>query len=146
MLLLIDLDLKACAPALVSRWLGKREVPQTFLFRVAVREIEAWLLADREAFADFIGVPESKIERNTEEIADPKRKLLDLARRGKRSIRAGLLPAPEAAASQGDQYNQLLCEFVDSDWSSERAANHNASLRKTITALANQRSVDSVTY
>ena len=91
-LLLVDLDLRACAPTLVSSWLGKREVPQTFLFRVAVREIEAWLLADRVAFAEFIGVPESRIERNTEEIADPKRKLLDLARRGKRGIRAGLLP------------------------------------------------------
>ena len=143
-LLLVDLDLRACAPALVSSWLGKREVPRTFLFRVAVREIEAWLLADREAFAEFIGVPESRIERNTEEIADPKRKLLDLARRGKRRIRAGLIPSPGAAASQGDQYNELLCEFVDSGWSSERAANHNASLRKTITALANRHSVDFV--
>ena len=30
-------------------------------FRVAVREVEAWLLADRETFADFLGVRAKRI-------------------------------------------------------------------------------------
>lgn len=45
---LVDLDHDAsCAPGFVSRWLPE-PVSDTLCFRVAVREVEAWLLADRE--------------------------------------------------------------------------------------------------
>ena len=49
---LVDLDQEEeCAPALVSSWLpvGTRDL----CFRVAVREVEAWLLADRPGIARF---------------------------------------------------------------------------------------------
>ena len=47
-----DLDNNDCAPSLIREWLPLKPNNQLF-FRVAVREIESWLLADRENFANF---------------------------------------------------------------------------------------------
>ena len=50
----------ACAPALLTAW--QLAAPQaTLLFRIAVRETEAWVLADRRVFSDFAGTPVSKV-------------------------------------------------------------------------------------
>ena len=46
-LLLTDLDAYACPSALMADW-GVQSEPPRFLFRVAVREIEAWLMGDRD--------------------------------------------------------------------------------------------------
>jgi Domain of unknown function (DUF4276) len=135
-LLLVDLDNRRCAPSLIADWMGRKIAPPRFMFRVAVREIEAWLLADRDTFADFLGVSKSRIARDTESIGDPKRYLLELASGGKRSIRSGLIPDRAAAASQGPEYNDLLCQFVVQKWSSERAASNNASLRRAVAAIS----------
>ena len=56
--LLADLDTSVCPPALRENWLGTGVIlPDDLLFRIAVREVEAWLLADREGFAAFTGAP-----------------------------------------------------------------------------------------
>ena len=51
-LLLTDLDQLPCPSGLIHDWL-EAEPHANLIFRVAVREIESWLLADREGFADF---------------------------------------------------------------------------------------------
>ena len=54
-LVLVDLDRCSCAVALLQKW-----VPQLspyLCMRVAVRMVEAWLLADATNIADFLGVP-----------------------------------------------------------------------------------------
>jgi hypothetical protein len=57
---LVDLDQEAdCAPPLVANWLPA-PVPW-MAFRVAVREIEAWLLGDRDWLAAFLGIRASAI-------------------------------------------------------------------------------------
>ena len=57
---LVDLDLKPdCAPELVAEALP--EPADGMCFRVAVREVEAWLLADRAGFAKWAGVRASLI-------------------------------------------------------------------------------------
>jgi hypothetical protein len=48
-LLITDLDNWTCPAELRTRWLGGLTQPSTMLIRVAVREVEAWLLADHEA-------------------------------------------------------------------------------------------------
>ena len=47
--LLTDLDDCECPQKLLETWLGTTRHPN-LLFRVAVREVESWLLADREFF------------------------------------------------------------------------------------------------
>jgi len=137
--LLTDLDREKCPTALINRWTGGTALPHNFCFRVAVREIEAWLLADRVAFAEFMGISAGKIDRNPEAIGDPKMYILNLARNGKRTIRDDLLPHPNTAASQGFGYNQRLCHFVSRDWSPSRASEVSRSLKKAITRLAQLR-------
>jgi len=51
-LLITDLDRAECPPSLRRLWIDTQP-HETFLFRVAVREIEAWLLADRDGIARF---------------------------------------------------------------------------------------------
>jgi len=55
-----DLDKNECAPTLIRGWLDE-PLNKNMLFRVAVREIESWLMADRKNFAKFIGVSYEKI-------------------------------------------------------------------------------------
>ena len=44
-LLITDLDGKACPSELLADWLGSLHRPAQLLMRVAVREVESWLLA-----------------------------------------------------------------------------------------------------
>ena len=72
-----DLD-AACVPELLERLLPNPG-PQ-MRFRIAVHEVEAWLLADRERAAKFLAVPLSKIPVDPETLAHPKMEMVSLAR------------------------------------------------------------------
>ena len=59
-LVLTDLDKKECAPLLIQEWLQVPKHPN-LLFRIAVRSVESWLLADRTSFASYLGVQRNSI-------------------------------------------------------------------------------------
>lgn len=71
-LVLTDLDAEECAPTKIRNWLS---VPKhsNLLFRIAVREVESWLLADRAGFAKFLGIKKDLIPAHIDEIKDPKK-------------------------------------------------------------------------
>lgn len=71
---LTDLDRYPCPPALLDNW-GVTDLPPRLLFRIAVREVEAWLLADREGIAEFLHIAVSKVPHAPEAEDDPKRTL-----------------------------------------------------------------------
>lgn len=122
-LLLTDLDRIECPALLIDDWRGRTILPEMLLFRVAVHETEAWLLADREGFSQFSGVPFHRIPNNSELIDNPKEVLLNLIRRyGKRAVKADILPERGSTAKIGLAYNQALCGFVQGAWSLDRAA------------------------
>ena len=127
-LIFTDLDRGECAPALVEKWWAGVAQPRALSFRVAVRSIESWLLADRPGIAGFLGVSSAKISTPTDAIPEPKRYLLNLARGARRSIKRDLLPEKGARASQGFGYNRCLCHFVSDRWSPDRAAGESESL------------------
>jgi hypothetical protein len=77
---LTDLDAYDCPIALLQEWLPSKP-HKRLLFRIAVREVEAWLLADRTNFAKFLGVPVSRITTEPEGIPKPKEFIFELARR-----------------------------------------------------------------
>ena len=132
---LTDLDNARCAPSLLADWFSQQQRPCRLLFRVAVREVEAWIMADRLKFAEFMGIPLTKIDCNVDRILDPKAHLLQIARKANRAIKRELLPKEGALASQGFGYNEVLGRFVRDDWSSTRAAKHSQSLEKAIMRL-----------
>lgn len=135
LLVLTDLDRTACAPALISKWSGGEQFSENLLMRVAVREIEAWLLADRNGAADLLGISPNLIPVDSEQIADPKLFLLNLARKAKREVRSELIPAKGAIASQGLGYNRVLSSFISHNWSLENAMLGSASLSKAMLRL-----------
>lgn len=136
-LLLTDLDSTDSAPTLLGAWSPGGAVPEGMLFRVVVREIEAWLLADRKGFADFFKVPKEKIPENPETIDDPKQFLLHLIRSySNKESKAAILPERGSKARIGLGYNQILSRFVEEGWSIRRAAATSDSLMRTFQRLA----------
>jgi hypothetical protein len=97
-LLLTDLDKYVCPIELLTDWKATK-LPSSMLLRIAVREVEAWLLADRKGIADILHVPVSKVPANPEELSDPKQSLVNLARRSrKRRLAEELAPAVGSSA------------------------------------------------
>lgn len=135
-LLLADLDRQPCAAGLIASWIGDRALPDKLLFRVPVREIEAWLLADRQGMAALMGVSEASLPPEPDALLDPKQALLNAARNAGRNIRSELIASRGAVASQGLGYNRVLSEYVDTGWNIDRAVKRSASLRRAITRLA----------
>jgi hypothetical protein len=133
-LLITDLDATICAPALISSWLGTITPPKDFLFRVAVREVEGWLLADHVSMKLLLG-NRVNVPRDPESIRDPKECLLHLARGARRDVKSDLLAEPNAIASQGLGYNHRLCHYVNTSWCPTRAAERSDSLNRVIRRL-----------
>jgi hypothetical protein len=134
-LVLTDLDRTECAPVLRSEWLN---VPphKNLLFRVAVREVESWIMAHRTAFASFLGLRTDLIPTNPDGLDDPKRTLIDLAGRSrKRELREAIVPAPKSTAKVGPDYNGRLGEFVMMNWDVHEAAKNSLSLGKAFRAI-----------
>ena len=110
-------------------------------FRVAVREVEAWILADRERLARYLQVPEARITGTPESIDYPKEYLISCARVSSSSaIRKGIVPRPGSRRTEGPVYLSLLSEFVNDaerGWRPEVASAHSESLERCIHSLQN---------
>jgi hypothetical protein len=136
-LLITDLDRLACPQLLLDDWLGGQR-SDNLLLRVAVREVEAWLLADHDAMSSLLG-GKGSLPPEPDELPDPKQHLLRLAKSAPRAVRLDLLKAVGSVSSQGLGYNARLTEMVRTTWSPERAATRSPSLaraRRSIAALA----------
>jgi hypothetical protein len=132
--LLTDLDNKECPSLLIESWFGQKPRPENLLLRVAVREVESWLLADHEAMRFLIGA-RGKLPQNPDALEDPKQSLLQLARYAKRDVRQDLVVETGTVASQGIGYNARLGLLVKSHWSPRRAAERSSSLNSAIARL-----------
>lgn len=131
-----DLDNETCAPALITSWANKIQLNDNLIFRVAVREIETWVMADRNAFSKFSGIPLRRIPLDLETVTDPKATLFSLVENyGKKTIRQDLLPA-DATATVGPGYNLVLSEFVYKSWDPNRAQLNSNSLYRMIRHLS----------
>lgn len=101
------------------------------LFRIAVREVESWLLADQVNLARFFGIAQSSIPARPDELPDPKQKLIDLARKSRnRRLREDIVPRKGSTAKQGPDYNVRLEEFVNGIWNPRTAAESSPSLHR----------------
>ena len=135
-LIITDLDDRHCPLALLEDWRGTRGVlPDNLLLRVAVREIESWVMADHEGMRSLIG-NKGKLPPEPDLLPDPKSHLLKLAEYAPRAIRVDLVIKKGAKASQGLGYNARLTEWVRTVWSPERAAQRSPSLARARRALA----------
>jgi hypothetical protein len=140
-LVLIDLDRAECAPAKLSEYLpGIKH--HNLLLRIAVKEVESWLLADRVNFARFLGISKDTIPSSAEGIVNPKEMLINLARRSrKRILREDIIPLPGSTAKIGPNYNGCLIRFVNDLWDISHAIQSSPSLSRTMKVLQNFRPV-----
>jgi len=129
---LADLDRVACPADLRRRWQAT-SIPDTMLFNVAVREVEAWLLADQEGIAALLGIATHRVPRDADAESDPKRALVNLARqcRSKR-LREELVPAIGSVNQVGPFYNVRLSHFVIESWCVQRARTRSRSLARAV--------------
>lgn len=136
---LVDLDHDhVCAAALVEEWLPDR--PPMMRLRVAVREVESWLLADRMGMAGFLSVSRDRIPRMVDELNDPKSSLIGIAARSRRRvIRDGIPPRAASGRTIGPLYVTELSRFAVEVWDVEAASLVSPSLRRCISALGTLR-------
>lgn len=133
-IVLTDLDKTECPPNLIRDWLGNIPKHRNLYFRVAVREVESWLLAHRQGFSDFLGINISLIPPYPDQLKDPKRKLIELAKRSRRkALRDSIIPFGTAAI--GPDYNGCLGRYVQDVWNVPVAQRSSESLARTVNSL-----------
>ena|SRR5579863_10304164 len=133
---MIDLDNDAtCVSDALRIWLPNPET--NMRLRVAVRSVEAWLLADREHLASFLHVAPSRLPHNPDREINPKQTLIDIARTSTDgNVRRDFVPRQESGARVGPLYANRLNEFTMKYWQPEEAARRSESLRRCIASLS----------
>jgi hypothetical protein len=125
-----------CPPALLTHLIGAGPHSVTTVVRIAERELEAWLLADREGVATYFHVPVQAIPTSPDGETDPKRTLVNLCRRSSSSrIRRGMVPDPRGGRQVGPEFTGLLLGFGGGTWSVERARQASPSLDRAVGAI-----------
>jgi len=135
---LVDLNSDAeCAPPARAEWLP--QPAPLMCFRIAVRAVESWLLADRERLARFLGVSSTLVPTQPEAVDEPKRLMVQLARSSRRrAIREDMAPRTGSGRDVGPAYTARLIEFVidsTAGWRPEKAAQSSDSLMRCIRRL-----------
>ena len=134
-LVLMDLDRDAdCAPHLCQE-LVPLPAPR-LCFRIAVRQVEAWLIADAARLARYLSVAQHRVSNDPEGLQNAKTEMVNIARKSRsKTIRQTMVPRAGSGRSVGPAYASKLIEFAETKWRSEIAAQHSESLRRAIACL-----------
>ena len=109
-------------------------------FRVAVRSVEAWLLADSKRFSEFLRVPEKAVPSAPDTLPDAKQTVVELARQSQsREIRKDLVPERGTSGKVGPAYTARLIEFSLRKWRPRIAARNSDSLSRCLASLGGLR-------
>ncbi|OMG64418.1 hypothetical protein AUR61_011225 [Stutzerimonas balearica] len=135
-LMIADGDQSECVVEQINSWMPAHPADK-FVLRLAVREAESWVLADREGLSEFAQVDVSVVPREPDDIRDPKQSLLSIIRKSKRrDLKEEMLPGKKSKAPVGLGYNLHLSTFIRENWSLARASNNSPSLARAIPRLA----------
>jgi len=135
-LMVADADQAPCPVTQVKEWLPRGHSDRLAL-RLAVREAEAWAMADHEGFAEFAQLSPARLPPTPETLPNPKQVLLKLiARCKRRELREEMLPGKRDRSPVGLGYNIHLKDFVSHYWCAERAAARAPSLARAIPRVA----------
>jgi hypothetical protein len=105
-------------------------------FRIAVRSMESWLIADATRLAEFLEVPLQRIPRDPDTLDNPKTALINLARSSRsRAVREDMTPQEGTTGRVGAGYTSRIVEFASGDWRPIVAARASPSLARCLAAL-----------
>ena len=132
-LVLCDLDQDECAPKFVAS--AVQNPPALFCFRVAVRSVESWLLAD-PGLAAHMEISLALLPHEPDSEPHPKQTLIRLAQRSRnRDIRLNV-GGTHGTSDTPILYNSFFSDFVESDWDLAQAARRSDSLRRAMEAVS----------
>ena len=135
---MVDLDQDFdCAAAMVSDWLP---APAQYMrFRVVVRQVEAWLLADADHFSKWFAVSKGTIPEEPDRLPDAKATLIQLVATSRRlAVRQDMTPRLGSGRRVGPAYTSRIVEFASDPidgWRSEVAATRSPGLAKCLRRL-----------
>ena len=114
---------------------------QLMCYRIAVRTIESWLVADSDAFSEHFSVSEGQLPRAPELLDNPKQFMLDVLFRSRsRNVRAAMvLKVGNGVLRVGPEYNSELSRFAELEWRPTIAAGRVGSLASALRRLAELR-------
>lgn len=132
---LVDFDNEPnCVGAFVVAHLG--EPSPLMRFRVAVRAIEAWLMADRTGLADFLSISQARIPDDPDGVHHPKVVMVNLARHSRRLyVRRAMVPREGSGAAVGPGYTGMLIDFASNFWNIGEALEQSPSLNRSVRAV-----------
>lgn len=141
-IILIDLDQdEDCAPSLRDAWLP--DPAPLLCFRIAVRQVESWLMGDAETLANYLGVSRGQIPANPEALRNSKEAMVNLARHSRhRSIRADMVPRESSGRSVGPAYTSRMMDYASTRWRPASAAARCESLQRALNCLTRLVSLD----
>ncbi|MFC1822656.1 hypothetical protein ACFL9T_08110 [Thermodesulfobacteriota bacterium] len=131
---LTDQDI-GCPPEKIKSWLNHKQ-HSNLIFRIAVMEIESWVMADRKAIAEFLSISVTNFPYRMDEIPDPKQFLLTKAKKSRlRSLKEDIIPSVGSTAGIGPNYNARLSGFIRDNWDVYKAIKCSESLDRTFKKL-----------
>lgn len=146
--LLTDLDTDNCAPLTKNKLLEDIEQQENFIINVAVDEAEAWLMADRVNFANYLGIDLEKMPASSpqkqggfkacQEMNIPMKASYYLTHcLIMESSKTDLKEQVQAHGKRckGREYNTAILPFIDSQWNLEQAMENSDSLRRMVDRL-----------
>jgi len=131
---LADLDQEPCAAEHVHELLPQ---PERFMvLRLAVRAVEAWLMADAEALAVWLRVTPARVPGAPDQLVHTKQALVDIARSsGSSALRQDMVPRAGSGRAVGPAYSSRIAQFVTDHWDPQRAAGSSDSLRRAMARI-----------
>ena len=127
-------DFDTCIPGLRTQLLGS-PWQEGMCFRLVVRSVEAWILADHEGFSKYFGVRQ-QLPSAVDDLDDPKRELINRCRRSnKRDIKLGVPPRQGSGRKLGPDYVALITDFSQGVWSPSGARKRSPSLDRALRDL-----------
>lgn len=124
-----------CPVELRARLLADaRDIPDSFILRIAHSMIESWALADPAAVASYFRIRRSSIPADPEQVADPKRLLLQLCMQSRSTAIRSAMVRSEGRIGTG--YVQHMQDFALNAWDPLRAAERSDSLRRALERLS----------
>lgn len=155
-ILLSDMDTDDCAPIAKNKLLNGIVQNECLVINIAVDEAEAWLLADKEGFAAYLGIPLELMPDAERQRFGGRNETLEMkvclkssyylthklmAHSNNAILRAQMGVAPNESRSKGREYNVAVLPFIRSLWNVENARRRSYSLNgmiKRVEALNNK--------
>ena len=129
-----------CPSDALQNTLQLAKPPANFLCRLAVNELESWLIADSVSLSNFLRISPTLIPKNPDVEPLPKITLVNLARRSRKTkIKNGIVPPEKHGGPVAPAYLATMTEYVREHWNIDNARKNSPSLERCVVRLFNLR-------